>query len=625
MSLVDPIPTIISGPSGSSIIQDNSGIVVSDSGISGSIIGQINNSEAFRIDNNLRVGIGTNIIGLKRLEINDPIGDNLRLIYNNNTGSPLYYTDFCLEPTGNLIINSSGTDIKIHSNNNFDIIGHNNTNKGLKLNGILVTASANEINYNDITTPGVAEPNKALILDNNGDITNINNLSVNNFTASTFTSTGLLNNFAENALIVNSFSSDNLAGRMVKQELITDINLNNYDPLGQTDTYSIEIIGYIKPAYSEIYTFYITSNDGDRLWVNNILIHNNWVGNANDEASISISLTAEQWYPIRIHNHDISGVQQLLVQWESSSQTKSNISSSRMAWDNTQFVPILTEPYFTNSLSIYDTTTDLLNIASLSIDSSGELDIYSQSDNVNITGHDGNSVGLKLGGVLITASASQINYIDITSLGLAESNKVLTLDSNKNISGINNLTVSSSCIDIEDSTNFILYPLELKRSTTLTPLNNIGVGINFKLENITFGSIDVSANNITNPNENGKLSFKLIKNGLLTESASINEIGELSCTRVIETSDIRLKENIIDTDLLDSFNKIKKIKIKDYNFIGDNRIIKGIIAQELKEIIPNAVYIINSNNYTDLHKISNTELLNHLIATVQYIIKKLNL
>ena len=630
MSLLDPIPSLISGPSGSSILQGNSGLIISDDGPNGNIIAQINNNEAFRVDNNLRVGIGTDVIDLKRLEINDPIGDNLRLIYNDNTGSPLYYTDFCLEPNGNLLIKSSGTDIKIHTNNSFDIVGHDNSTKGLKLNGILITASSNELNYNDITTIGVAEPGKTLVLDNNSDITGINNLTVNNFSATTFTATGLLNNFAENSLIVNSFSGDNMNGKMIKQELITDINLTNYDPLGQTDTYSIEVIGFIKPQYSETYTFYITSNDGDRLWVNNILLHNNWIGNATDEASITIPLIAERWYPIRIHNHDTSGVQQLLIQWESVTQTKANIPLSRMAWDNTQFVPILTEPYVANSISIYDTTTDLLNIASLSINLSGELNINSQSDNINIVGHNGSTVGLKLGGTLVTSTAIQLNYTNITTTGIAEANKALILDSNKNITNINELTVTTNCISIEDNTNNILYPLKLTHSTTITPNNNIGVGLTFNLENssniiTTFGSIDISANNITENIENGKLSYKLIKNGTLTEVASINEIGEMSCTRVIETSDIRLKENIVKSNLLDSFNKIKQIQIKDYNFIGENRPQRGVIAQELKKIIPNAIHIMKSDKINDLHKISNSELLSHLIASVQYIIEKLNL
>ena len=62
-------------------------------------------------------------------------------------------------------------------------------------------------------------------------------------------------------------------------------------------------------------------------------------------------------------------------------------------------------------------------------------------DALDITTHDGATVGLKLGGTLVTATAAELNYCDLAgSAGTAEANKVMTLDASKNIATLNILT-----------------------------------------------------------------------------------------------------------------------------------------------------------------------------------------
>ena len=65
--------------------------------------------------------------------------------------------------------------------------------------------------------------------------------------------------------------------------------------------------------------------------------------------------------------------------------------------------------------------------------------IIDGSYDFDIASHDGSN-GLKLGGTLVTASASELNYLDISTIGTAQSNKVLTTDSNLDVTGIRNLT-----------------------------------------------------------------------------------------------------------------------------------------------------------------------------------------
>jgi hypothetical protein len=52
-------------------------------------------------------------------------------------------------------------------------------------------------------------------------------------------------------------------------------------------------------------------------------------------------------------------------------------------------------------------------------------------------------------------------------------------------------------------------------------------------------------------------------------------------------SDIKLKENIVDAS--PKLKDLLKVKIKNYNFIGDNKKQLGVIAQELEEIFPSLV------------------------------------
>src|SRR5205823_9659379 len=53
-----------------------------------------------------------------------------------------------------------------------------------------------------------------------------------------------------------------------------DWGLGSPDPAMGPDTFSVRWTGLIQPRFSEPYTFYITSDDGARLWVNGELVIN---------------------------------------------------------------------------------------------------------------------------------------------------------------------------------------------------------------------------------------------------------------------------------------------------------------------------------------------------------------
>jgi hypothetical protein len=112
------------------------------------------------------------------------------------------------------------------------------------------------------------------------------------------------------------------------------IDWTNKKPCGGNQYWwSVSIVGFIKPAYSETYTFYITTDDGAMLWVDGSLCIGTgaWKEQGATEYSCSRSLTANRWYPITIHHYQGGGDERLKFEWESSSQSRTTISGSSIA------------------------------------------------------------------------------------------------------------------------------------------------------------------------------------------------------------------------------------------------------------------------------------------------------
>lgn len=150
---------------------DGSGLYIFDNnGPNTNISLKINNNNALYIDDRKRIGINC-INPTSRLMINDELGDCIRLIYDNNINSNYAYIR--LDPTGSLVLEP-------YNNAYVNIKSTNTNSSGLKLNNVIVTSSAEQLNYNNIQFPGYAEANKTVVLDSTRSISDINYLSVDN-------------------------------------------------------------------------------------------------------------------------------------------------------------------------------------------------------------------------------------------------------------------------------------------------------------------------------------------------------------------------------------------------------------------------------------------------------------
>jgi hypothetical protein len=110
-------------------------------------------------------------------------------------------------------------------------------------------------------------------------------------------------------------------------------NLSTSRPANVNSTYINAVYtGWIKPQYTETYTFYLTINDGARLWIGDELVIDSWIDKSSaTEVSGSVALTADKLTPIRLEFYHKSGANPALVmEWESDTQTRQVVPSGRL-------------------------------------------------------------------------------------------------------------------------------------------------------------------------------------------------------------------------------------------------------------------------------------------------------
>ncbi len=96
------------------------------------------------------------------------------------------------------------------------------------------------------------------------------------------------------------------------------------------DTFSVRWTGQVQPRYTETYTFYTSTDDGVRLWVNNQLLIDKWVDQPGNEWSGTIALVAGQKYDIKMEYFENGGGASATLSWSSASQAKEIIPQSQL-------------------------------------------------------------------------------------------------------------------------------------------------------------------------------------------------------------------------------------------------------------------------------------------------------
>jgi regulation of enolase protein 1 (concanavalin A-like superfamily) len=107
--------------------------------------------------------------------------------------------------------------------------------------------------------------------------------------------------------------------------------LGSPHPAIPVNNFSARWRGEMQPRFSEPYTFYTSSDDGVRLWVNEQLLINNWAPHGLTEDSGVISLNATQRYNLRMEFFELTGQAVAKLSWSSASQLKELVPASQVA------------------------------------------------------------------------------------------------------------------------------------------------------------------------------------------------------------------------------------------------------------------------------------------------------
>ncbi len=159
---------------------------------------------------------------------------------------------------------------------------------------------------------------------------------------------------------------------------------NAVDP-GDTNSFSIRYTGYIEIQTAGSYTFYTSSDDGSKLFIDGVEIVDNDGNHGNQERSGTVSLDTGL-YPIEVLFYENSGGETLTVQYQGPSISKQNIPFSRL--------------YATCSGSGIDTDGDGIN---------DDSDIDDDNDGIV----DADECGATTGGFVQTATS--VSYFSNTS------------------------------------------------------------------------------------------------------------------------------------------------------------------------------------------------------------------
>ena len=128
---------------------------------------------------------------------------------------------------------------------------------------------------------------------------------------------------------------------LVRTDPVINFNWNTTSPdpsIGLTH-YTVRWTGAVQAQFNETYTFYTTTDDGVRLWVNGQLIIDKWIAQAPTEWYGSLPLAAGQKYNLQMDYYQDGGGAVASLSWSSPSTAKAIIPQAQL-YSTTNHPPI---------------------------------------------------------------------------------------------------------------------------------------------------------------------------------------------------------------------------------------------------------------------------------------------
>jgi len=143
------------------------------------------------------------------------------------------------------------------------------------------------------------------------------------------TGTGLVGQYWSNSFPTAPFTG---TPTLVRTDSVVNFNWGNGspDPRISADHFTVRWTGAVQPQFNETYTFYTTTDDGVRLWVNGQLVIDQWIDQGPTEWSGSISLVAQERYNIEMDYYENAGGAVATLSWSSPSTAKVIIPQTQL-------------------------------------------------------------------------------------------------------------------------------------------------------------------------------------------------------------------------------------------------------------------------------------------------------
>jgi PA14 domain len=153
-------------------------------------------------------------------------------------------------------------------------------------------------------------------------------------TPTTDPNTARVNNVITSGLTGEYFDNIDFTGtKQTRVDTIIDSSWGTTAPIAgiASDSYSVRWTGQIQPAFTEEYTFSLTSSGQARLMINGVVLVNNWTEHASTVDTGKVSLQANTKYDIRLE-YARNAVQpaQVKLEWQSTSQTKQVVPNATL-------------------------------------------------------------------------------------------------------------------------------------------------------------------------------------------------------------------------------------------------------------------------------------------------------